>query len=77
MNEFDWAGKSKPPACKTLRVWTKNEEHFEKFQEKVEIFDQNLSGKLTFSQLPTLERYINWHVEEIRAFSFQSCPNEN
>ena len=37
MNDFDWAGKTKLPACKTLRVWTKNEEHFENFQENFEI----------------------------------------
>ena len=24
MNDFDWAGKDKQAACKTLRVWTKN-----------------------------------------------------
>ena len=33
MNDFDWAGKSKQGACKTLRVWTKNEENSEKFQD--------------------------------------------
>ena len=38
MNDFDWAGKTKPPACKTLRVWTKYEENFEKIQENFEIF---------------------------------------
>ena len=38
MNDFDWAGKSKQPACKTLRVLTKNEENFENFQENIEIF---------------------------------------
>ena len=38
MNDFDWAGKTKQPACKTLRVWTKNEENFENFQENFEIF---------------------------------------
>ena len=32
MNDFDSAAKSKQLACKTLRVWTKNEENFEKFQ---------------------------------------------
>ena len=38
MNDFDWAGKTKQPACKTLRVWTKNEENFENFQENFDIF---------------------------------------
>ena len=38
MNDFDWAGKDKQVACKTLRVWTKNEENFEKFQEDFEFF---------------------------------------
>ena len=47
-NDFHWAGKSKQPTCKTLRVWTKNEENLEKFQENFEIFFQNLFGKLTF-----------------------------
>ena len=38
MNGFDWAAKIKHPASKTLRVWTKNEEIFENFQENFEIF---------------------------------------
>ena len=38
MNDFDWAGKTKQPTCKTLRVMTKNEENFENFQENFEIF---------------------------------------
>ena len=33
MIDFDWAAKHHQPACKTLRVWTKNEENFEKFQQ--------------------------------------------
>ena len=48
MNYLDWAGKAKQPPCKTLRVWTKNEENFENFQEILRFFDQNLYGKLTF-----------------------------
>ena len=38
INDFDWACKSKQGASKTLRVWTKNEEIFERFQEDFEIF---------------------------------------
>ena len=38
MNDFDLAVKTKQPSCKTLRVWTKNEENFENLQENVEIF---------------------------------------
>ena len=38
MNDFDRADKDKQAACKTLRVWTKNEEDFEKFQENFQIF---------------------------------------
>ena len=38
MNVFDWAGKTKQVACKALRVWTKNEENFEKFPENFVIF---------------------------------------
>ena len=38
MNDFDCARKTKQPACKTLRVWTKNELNFEKFQENSVIF---------------------------------------
>ena len=37
MNGFDWAGKTKQPACKTLRAWNKNEENSENFQENFEI----------------------------------------
>ena len=33
MNEYDWAAKTKQPACKTLHVWANNEENFENFQE--------------------------------------------
>ena len=38
MNDFHWAGKSKQPACKTLRVWTESEENFEICKENFEIF---------------------------------------
>ena len=38
MNDFDWAVITKQGACKTWRVWTKNEENFEKFQENFQIF---------------------------------------
>ena len=48
MNDFDWAAKTKQPACKTLRVWTKNEEHFESFQEKFEIFWSKSLWKIDF-----------------------------
>ena len=40
-NAFRCAGKINHPACKTLRVWTKNEEN-------LRFFDQSLYGKLTF-----------------------------
>ena len=38
INDFNWAAKLKPPACKTLRVWTNDEENFEKSQANFEIF---------------------------------------
>ena len=38
INDFNWRGKSKQPASKGLRFWTKSEENFERFQEKFEIF---------------------------------------
>ena len=38
MKAFDCPDKGKQAACKTLRVWTKNEEIFERFQENFEIF---------------------------------------
>ena len=38
MNVFDWIRKTKQAACKALRVWTKNEDNFENFQENFEIF---------------------------------------
>ena len=37
MNEYDWADKTKQPAWKILRVSTKKEENFKKFQENFEI----------------------------------------
>ena len=38
MNDFDWASKSKQRPAQIFRVWTKNEENFENFQENFEIF---------------------------------------
>ena len=38
MNDFNWAAKTKQGACKTLRIWTKNKENFENFQENFAIF---------------------------------------
>ena len=37
-NDFHRAGKIKEAACKILRVWTKNDENVENFQENFEIF---------------------------------------
>ena len=48
MNAFDWAGKIKQAACKTLRVWSKNEENFEKFQANFEIFLSKSLWKIDF-----------------------------
>ena len=48
MNDFDCAGKTKQDACKTLRVWTKNEENFENFQENSEIFWSKSLWKIDF-----------------------------
>ena len=53
LNAFDWADKTQQPKCKSLRVWTNNEDSLVKFQENFEIFDQNLYKKLTFSQIFT------------------------
>ena len=47
--DFHRACKIKKPVYNTLRVWTKNEENFEKFQETFRFFDQNLYGKWNFS----------------------------
>ena len=38
MNDLDCAAKNKQPPCKTLRLWTKNEENFERFHENFENF---------------------------------------
>ena len=48
MNDFDCADKAKQTACKTLRVWTKNEENFENFQENLEIFLSKSLWKIDF-----------------------------
>ena len=48
INDFNWAGKIKQAACKTLRVWIKNEENFEKFQENFEIFWSKSLWKINF-----------------------------
>ena len=48
MKYFNWAAKFKQPACKTLRVWTKNEENFENFQVNFEIFRTKYLWKIDF-----------------------------
>ena len=48
MNDFDCAGKTMQHACKTLRVWTKNEENFENFQGNFEIFWSKSLWKIDF-----------------------------
>ena len=54
MNDFDWAGKSKQPACKTLGVWTKNEENFEKISRKFwDFWSKSLWKNWLFSQFFT------------------------
>ena len=47
-NNPDRAAKIKKPICKIIRVWTKNEEIFEKFKKTLRFFGQNLYGELTF-----------------------------
>ena len=47
-NDFHWAGKSKLPPSRTLRVWTKNEENLKFWKKSLRYFDQNLYWKLTF-----------------------------
>ena len=37
-NDFHRAEKSKKTECKTMRVWAKNEQNLEKFQENYDIF---------------------------------------
>ena len=48
-NYFHRAGKIKKPACKILRVWTKNEDNFENCQETFEIFLSNSMENWLFS----------------------------
>ena len=48
MKDFHWAAKGKQPACKILRVWTKNKENFEKFQADFEIFSSKSLWKIDF-----------------------------
>ena len=58
-NDFHWAVKIKQPAWKILRVRTKNEENFGKIQENVDIFNQNLYGKVTWSSASSLKVYTS------------------
>ena len=48
--------KFEKPACKTLRVLTKNAEILKNFKKILRFFDQNIYGKLTFFILFT--KYI-------------------
>ena len=47
MNGFDWAGKTKHRASKTLCVWNRNQ-IFEIFQENREIFGSKSLWKIDF-----------------------------
>ena len=62
MNDFDWAGKSKQPACKNLRVWTKNEENFEKFQENFEIFWSKSLWKIEFFSQFFIKYFLDFRL---------------
>ena len=48
MKDFDFACKTKQPAYKTFRVWTKNEETFENFQVNFEILWSKSVWKIDF-----------------------------
>ena len=48
MKDFHRAGKIKKPACKPLRISTKNEENFENFQENFELFSSKSIWKIDF-----------------------------
>ena len=47
-NDFQQAGKIENPACKPLRVSTKNEEKFENFQDNFELFGSKSLLKIDF-----------------------------
>ena len=50
MDDFDWEGKTKQHACRILRVWTKMKNILKDFKKILRFFDQNLYGKLSFSE---------------------------
>ena len=53
-NDFHWTGKIKQPAYKILRVWTKNEENFEKISRKFwDFFIKISTENWLFSQIFT------------------------
>ena len=59
-NDLHRAAKSKQPACKTLRVWTKKWRKFWKISRKVcNFLDQNHIGKLTIFTIFTV--YFSLH----------------
>ena len=57
-NDSYLAGKSKQRTYKTLRVWTKSEEKFEKSQENFEIFLSKSLWQIDFS--PNFLLHISW-----------------
>ena len=53
MNDFDWAGKRKKSAAKPSAFGPKMKRILKNFKKILRFFDQNLYGKLTFSQFFT------------------------
>ena len=51
MNDFQLSGKIKKPAWKTWAFGAKMKKILKNFNKNLRFFDQNLYGKLTFSQI--------------------------
>ena len=64
-NDFHRTGKIKKPAYKFMRIWTKNQENFERFQENFEIFLLKISMEnWLFSQFFTKYFLDFWLLSE-------------
>ena len=58
LSEFDCTGKMKQWSCKTLRIWSKNVENYENFQENFQSFSLLSLWKIDFLTMILLN--ISW-----------------
>ena len=82
MNDLDCANNAKKALCKTMRASTKNEESYEKLEEKFEIlWSKSLRNNWVFSELFTKSFFYFWlrsesiDVSKIKPVFYNKFPD--